>query len=121
MTDALSVANAYLATWNETDAASRAALIERDWSPTLSYVDPLMAAGDADTLNVMIGAVHERFPGFVFTLLGKPDGFGDNVRFSWWLGLPDDEILIEGTDFVRVEDGKIAGVTGFLDKVPAAA
>jgi SnoaL-like protein len=121
MTDAMSIANAYLATWNETDAASRAALIERDWSPSAVYADPLMAAGDNEALNAMIGAVQERFPGFVFTLLGKPDGFGDNVRFSWWLGVPGDEILIEGTDFVRVENGKIAAVTGFLDKVPAAA
>ena len=121
MTDAQTIANAYLATWNETDAGSRAALIARDWSPSASYADPLMAAGDAQTLNAMIGAVHERFPGFVFTLLGKPDGFRDNVRFSWWLGLPGDEVLIEGTDFVEVRDGRIERVTGFLDKVPAAA
>ena len=120
MTDAVAIANAYLATWNETDAASRAALIERDWSPSPTYADPLMAASDTDTLNAMIGAVHERFPGFVFTPLGQPDGFGDNVRFSWGLGLKDDEIIIEGTDFVRFENGKIAAVTGFLDKVPAA-
>src|SRR3954464_15703040 len=31
----------------------------------------------------LIGAVHERFPNFRFSLLGEPDGFGTNVRFSW--------------------------------------
>src|SRR3954468_982862 len=34
----------------------------------------------------LIGAVHERFPNFRFSLLGEPDGFGTNVRFSWGLG-----------------------------------
>lgn len=121
MTDALTIAHTYIATWNETDAVRRAALIERGWSSTANYVDPLMAADGPEALNGIIGAVQERFPGFVFTLLGKPDGFGDNVRFSWGLGIPNDEIIIEGTDFVRVENGLIAGVTGFLDKVPAAA
>lgn len=120
MTDALTIAKAYIATWNETDASRRAALLAQDWSPAANYVDPLMAADGAEALNGIIGAVHQQFPGFVFTLLGKPDGFGDNVRFSWGLGLPDDEIIIEGTDFVRIEDGRIAKVTGFLDKVPAA-
>ncbi|MDB5530114.1 MAG: Isomerase [Devosia sp.] len=121
MTDALTIAQTYIATWNETDATRRAALIGRDWAPTANYIDPLMAADGPEALNGIIAAVQERFPGFVFSLLGKPDGFGDNVRFSWGLGIPDDEIIIEGTDFVRVENGLITGVTGFLDKVPAAA
>lgn len=29
--------------------------------------------------------------------------------------------MIKGTDFVLVEDGRLASVTGFLDKVPATA
>ncbi|MET3901175.1 hypothetical protein ABIB57_005145 [Devosia sp. UYZn731] len=70
MTDALNIANAYLATWNETDADRRAALLGQSWSPTASYRDPLMAAKGAEALGGMIGAVQERFPGFVFTLLG---------------------------------------------------
>ncbi|MDB5537911.1 MAG: hypothetical protein JWQ65_2786 [Devosia sp.] len=120
MTDAMTIAKAYLATWNETDAGRRAALIAQNWSPATTYVDPLMAADGPEALNGMIGAVQERFAGFVFTLLGKPDGFGDHVRFSWGLGLPDGEIIIEGTDFVTVQGGRIEKVTGFLDKVPAA-
>jgi hypothetical protein len=120
MTDAMTIANAYLATWNETDATRRAALIAQDWSAGANYADPLMAADGPETLNGLIGAVHERFPGFVFTLLGTPDGFGEHVRFRWGLGVPDDEIIIEGTDFVRVDGGRIDRVTGFLDKVPAA-
>jgi hypothetical protein len=120
MTDALTIAKAYIATWNETDATSRAALIKQGWTQAPTYHDPLMVADSAEALSGIIGAVHGQFPGFVFTLLGKPDGFGDNVRFRWGLGIPDDEIFIEGTDIVRVEDGRIAVVTGFLDKVPAA-
>jgi len=33
-------------------------------------------------IGALIGAVHERFPGFRFALLGTPDGHGDHGRFS---------------------------------------
>jgi len=120
MTDALSIANNYIATWNETDEHRRAALIAVGWSKAASYVDPLMAAQGQEAIAGMIGTVQARFPGFVFALEGSPDGFGDNVRFSWGLGPKGQEPLIEGTDFARIEDGLITSVTGFLDKVPAA-
>ena len=31
------------------------------------------------------------------------------------------EDLVEGTDFVQLESGKLRAVTGFLDKVPVGA
>jgi hypothetical protein len=69
----------------------------------------------------MIGAVQERFPGFLFALDGRVDGYGDHVRFSWKLGPPGESDMIKGTDFVLLEAGRLKAVTGFLDKVPAGA
>ena len=56
-----------------------------------------------------------------FALKGRVDGHGDHLRFSWTLGPSGAEDLIEGTDFAQLEAGKLHAVTGFLDKVPAAA
>ena len=119
--DAQQIAAAYLDTWNQKDAARRAELIAGHWSPRPTYVDPVMAADGAAELSAIIGAVHDRFPGFAFSLLGKADGHGDYVRFSWGLGPVDADPIIEGSDVVRLRDGRLADVIGFLDKVPVEA
>lgn len=118
--NAYDIAETYLATWNERNDVSRAALIARNWSAEPTYVDPLMAAEGAEQLSAIIVAVHERFPDFAFSLIGNPDGHGDYVRFSWGLGPAGAEPIIEGSDVVRLRDGRLAEVIGFLDKVPAA-
>ena len=120
MTDAKAIATAYIATWNETDSARRERLLNEGWVETARYVDPIMAGAGRSEISGLIGGVHERFPGFRFALKGQPDGHGEQVRFSWTLGPDGIEAPIEGTDFVTVAEGRIAAVTGFLDKVPAA-
>jgi len=121
MTDAAAIADRYIATWNETDPQARRDLIAAGWAEDATYADPLMQAKGHAAVDGMIAAVQQRFPGFHFALDGKADGFGDNVRFSWALGPDGADAPIKGTDFVRVEGGRLKSVTGFLDKVPASA
>ena len=119
--DATSIAQRYIALWNETDASRRERLLEADWSADAHYVDPLMQASGREQISALVGAVHQRYPGFRFNLLGNADAHGENVRFTWTLGPSGAEDLIQGTDFVRLESGKLRTVTGFLDKVPVGA
>lgn len=119
--DATSVAQRYIALWNETDAARRERLLEADWAADAHYVDPLMQASGREQISALVGAVHQRYPGFRFNLLGHADAHGENLRFSWTLGPSGAQDLIQGTDFVRLDGGKLAAVTGFLDKVPVGA
>jgi len=115
------VAERYIALWNETDASRRLALLADGWTRDASYVDPIGQAQGAEGISALIAAVQSRFPGFRFKLLGKPDAHGEHLRFSWTLGPEASEDLIQGTDFVQLNDGRLRSVTGFLDKVPAAA
>lgn len=119
--DAAALAQGYIAVWNETDAQRRAALIEAAWTEDARYIDPMAQASGHAQISALVGAVHERFPGFRFNLLGKADAHGDQLRFSWTLGPSGAEDLIQGTDFVQVDGGKLRSVTGFLDKVPVGA
>jgi SnoaL-like domain len=121
MTDASQIANRYIDFWNETNAERRRALLADGWTETATYVDPLMQGQGRDQIGALIGAVHERFPGFRFSLDGRVDGFGDKIRFSWALGPQGQPDVIKGTDFAVTEDGRLKEVTGFLDKVPAGA
>lgn len=120
MTDITTIANTYIATWNEIDAARRAELLQANWSEGATYVDPLMAGKGRAEISALIAGVHERFPGFHFQLLGTPDGHGSYGRFSWGLGPIGSEPLIEGSDFVETSGTQLLKVTGFLDKLPAA-
>jgi hypothetical protein len=120
MTDAKLIADRYIALWNETDAAVRKHLFERDWTEAATYADPMMAGHGVAEIDALIAGAQLQFPNFRFNVIGTPDGHGDNIRFSWSLG-PGDYVdaPIEGTDFARLENGRIASITGFLDKVPA--
>jgi hypothetical protein len=119
--DAADVAQRYIALWNETDAARRQQMLDTGWAPDAHYVDPMMQASGRDAISALVGGVHQRYPGFRFALAGNADAHGDNVRFSWTLGPSGADDLIQGTDFVQLEAGKLRSVTGFLDKVPAGA
>lgn len=119
--DAQHVAENYIAVWNETDESRRLNLLETHWNDDARYVDPVARGSGLAQISALIGVVHQRYPGFRFALKGRPDGHGDQMRFSWTLGPSGADDLIEGTDFVQLEAGRLQAVTGFLDKVPAAA
>lgn len=119
MTATNPVVSAYLDTWNETDPAARRALLDAHWTPAAAYTDPLADVAGADQLDATIDAVQQQFPGFVFTPLGEPDAHHDQVRFRWGLGPAGAEPVVEGSDVVLTESGRIARVLGFLDKLPS--
>ena len=121
MPDATTIATTYLQAWNEADISRRTALLHEHWTADASYVDPLMSGEGPAQIGALIGAVHERFPGFRFALLGTPDGHGDHVRFSWSLGPDGAEPPIKGSDVVSLQGSRIRRVIGFLDQVPAGA
>lgn len=121
MIDAQDLAQRYVESWNETDAAARRRLVDGLWIEDARYVDPMMQAEGRDGIAALIGGVHSQFPGFRFVLTGQADGYGAHVRFSWSLGPADGQPIARGTDFAVVADGRLAQVTGFLDQVPVAA
>lgn len=118
MTNPADIAEIYIAAWNETNASARRAMIADTWTEDAVYVDPMAAVAGHEGVEALIAGVQERFPGFRFALVGEPDGHGEHVRFSWALGPEGAEAPIKGTDYVRVEDGRLKSVTGFLDQVP---
>ena len=112
---------AYLATWNETDAARRQAAIARAWAASGRYRDPLMGSTGHGEIDTMLAAVQARFPGFVLKRTSKVDCHNDAVRFSWSLGPADGPAVVEGVDFGTLSpDGKLVSIVGFIDKMPAA-
>lgn len=121
MSDFDSVVDRYLTVWNETDATARRAGIEELFAEGVRYVDPVASVTGRDALDGLIGAVHQQFPGMVFSRGGVVDAHHDQGRFTWHLGPAGGEALVVGFDVAELDaDGRIAQVLGFLDKVPAA-
>ncbi len=116
--DIMKIADDYIALWNERDGARRRSRLASNWTEDARYVDPLMQGAGAEGIDALIAGVQQRFPEFSFTLIGKPDGHGAYLRFSWCLGPQGSDGPIKGTDFVVTESGRIRSVTGFLDQIP---
>jgi hypothetical protein len=122
MSDFTTLAERYIATWNETDAEARRRAVEELYTEDARYVDPLVEAAGRDGIAATIGAVQAQFPGFVFRLAGPVDGHHEQARFGWELGPADGPAPIAGFDVAVTDgDGRLRTVLGFLDRVPAAA
>jgi hypothetical protein len=121
MTDIHAIANRYIDLWNERTPGRRRDLLAANWADDAKYVDPLMSGDGHDGVDALIAGVQARFPDFRFHLIGRPNGFGDHLRFSWGLGPEGADSPIKGTDFALLSDGRIRSITGFLDQVPQGA
>jgi len=111
----------YIATWNEQDAGRRRTMIDEIWAEDASYVDPLVVAEGRDAIDATIAGVREQFAGFGFRLAGPVDAHHNLARFTWELAPDGAEAIVVGFDVaVLTEDGRLANVHGFLDRVPTA-
>ncbi|MFE6667983.1 nuclear transport factor 2 family protein [Streptomyces sp. NPDC057697] len=111
----------YFAAWNATTAEETAKAVAAAFTETATYTDPLADVRGHEGLAAAIDGAHQQFPGFEFRLAGTPDGHHDLVRFSWELVSADGSAPVAGSDVIALaEDGRIASVSGFLDRVPGA-
>lgn len=118
METARTIAQQYLAAWNERNPLDRRAQIAFLFTDDARYLDPMMRGAGHDGIDAMIAGAQQHFPGHRFELSGTPDGHNDVVRFSWTLLGPENTVAARGTDVATVSpDGRLASVTGFLDSV----
>lgn len=122
MADLTALVERYLETWNETDAERRAKAIGDLFTADARYIDPLAAVAGHDGIGAVIQGAQEQFAGLTFELLGDVEAHHNIARFRWGLVTESGaEPVAIGFDVaVTTEDGRIEGVYGFLDKVPAA-
>ena len=121
MTDYDELVDRYIALWNETDGERRRVLIERTFAAGATYVDPLAASEGHTAIDAMVAAVQQQFPDYRFRRKGAVAAHHDRIRFSWELAPENGPVFVDGTDFAVIADGRMASVTGFLDREPGAA
>ncbi|MFD8417849.1 nuclear transport factor 2 family protein [Streptomyces sp. NPDC059668] len=111
----------YLEAWNADGPDALAKAVAAAWSADGGYTDPLADVRGHESIAAVIAAAQEQFPGFSFRLAGTVDGHHDIARFGWELvDEADGSAPVAGFDVITLdEDGRIRGVHGFLDRVPA--
>ena len=116
------VVDAYLETWNETDADKRAGLIEQSLGADLWYRDPMLEADGLEAYDGMIAAVQAQMPGHVMARTSPVDAHRDVARFNWALGVPGAAPTFAGVDIVKTDaDGKLHRIIGFAGDTIAEA
>lgn len=123
MSDMNAIVDAYLDVWNETDAAARRKKIESLWAENGVYTDPMASVSGRDGFDQVVGGAQAQFQGLKFARGRTYDEHHNIARFTWEL-VPAEgaEAIAIGFDVAVLNDnGKIQGVYGFIDKMPAGA
>jgi hypothetical protein len=122
LVDLANLVDRYLAVWNEPDPAKRSAAIATLWTVDGSLTDPLSAAKGWSQIEAVIAGGREQLPGYVLRLTGPVDTHHNVARFGW-AAYPEGggEPPVVGFDVATAtDDGKLADVYGFFDKLPAS-
>jgi hypothetical protein len=115
-TDITAVVDAYVASWNEADAAKRAALVEKAWAPEARYVDPLLDLTGHEALGTLKDLIDQHYPGHTINRTGDVDAHHNVVRFAWEMVGPDGAAVVTGIDVgIVADDGRLQGIAGFFD------
>jgi SnoaL-like domain len=111
----------YFAAWNASGPEEIAKAVAAAWTEDGTYLDPLCEVAGHHRIGAVIAAAHEQFPGYRFRPLGEVDAHHGIARFGWELVSPvDGSAPVAGFDVITLaDDGRISGVSGFLDRVPA--
>jgi hypothetical protein len=115
------LADRYIATWNETDPTRRLELIKATYTEGAIYTDPLNTGREHAGIDAMIQAAQVKYPGHRFRRTTNLDVHNDRVRFSWEMAPEHGPILAKGTDICTLENGRFQSVLGFMDEVQGQA
>ena len=110
----------YLDVFNETDQDERRERLAHLFSADGTYTDPHVDLHGPEQIDAFIGATHERFPGFRFTLGSEIDAHHNQVRFQWHAGPAGAaEPTYVGFDVLVTDGERVRSVYGFMDSAPA--
>jgi hypothetical protein len=115
------IVDSYLASLTEPNAARRAELMEKAWTPTARYVDPNHDLTGYAAFSGAIDGVVSGYPGFQFRRTTGLDAQHEYVRFGWEFVSPDGTAVQTGLDVGQLAgDGRLQTIMGFHGDPPAA-
>lgn len=116
---------AYIEAWSTPDEAVRRELLDASLADDASYTDPAYEVRGKEEIASHIGrslsgeAYGGAGAGARIPISSGVDQHHGLFRFSWVMVDPQDQLLLEGMDFVELAgDGRLQRITGFFGAFP---
>ena len=104
--------------FGESDPTRRRAAIDEIFTEDCVFYEPRGVYRGRDEIDRVAGAIKATHPDFGYQPIAGPEELGSGGRIQWVSGRPGEAPAYAGTDFIIAEDGRIAAVYLFFDKLP---
>jgi hypothetical protein len=105
--------------FGENDPARRRAAIDELYTEDSVFYDPSKGAyRGRDEIDRIAGAIKSTHPDFQYQPIAEPEESGNGGRVRWVAGRRGEPPAYAGTDFLIAQDGRIAALYLFFDKLP---
>src|ERR1700745_152820 len=105
--------------FGENDPVRRRAAIDDIWTEDgIFYAPKTGVPRGRDEIDRIAAAIRATPPDFRYQPIAKPEELGNGGRVQWVSGRPGEAPAYAGTDFIIVQDGRIAALYLFFDKLP---
>jgi hypothetical protein len=104
--------------FGESDPAHRRAAIDEIFTEDCVFYEPRGVYRGRDEIDRVAGAIKATHSDFGYQPIAAAEELGNGGRIQWVSGRPGEAPAYAGTDFIIAEDGRIAAVYLFFDKLP---
>jgi hypothetical protein len=104
--------------FGENDPARRRAAIDEIFTEDCVFYEPRGVYRGQDEIDRVAGAIKAIHPEFQYQPIAGPEELGNGGRLQWVSGRPGEAPAYAGTDFIIAQDGRIAALYLFFDKLP---
>ena len=104
--------------FGENDPARRRAAIDEIFTEDCVFYEPRGVYRGRDEIDRVAGAIKATHPDFRYQPIAGPEEMGNGGRIRWISGRPGEPPAYAGTDFIIAQNGRIAAVYLFFDKLP---
>ncbi len=105
--------------FGENDPVRRRKAIDEIFIEVSVFYDPKGGVyRGRDEIDRIAGELRAMHPDFRYQPIGKPEEVGNGGRVRWTEGRPGEAPAVAGTDFIVTQDGRIAAIYLFFDKLP---
>ena len=104
--------------FGENDPARRRAVVDEIFTENCVFYQPQGIHRGRDEIDRVAGAIRATHPDFRYQPIAKPEELGNGGRVKWVSGRPGEAPAYAGTDFIITQDGRIAALYLFFDKLP---
>ena len=106
--------------FGEIDPARRRAAMDEIYTEDCVLYDPGSRGvyRGRDEIDRVAGAIKATHPDFRYQPIAGPEELGNGGRIQWVSGRPGEAPAYAGSDFIITQDGRIAAIYVFFDKLP---